>query len=240
MIWKILSPIQFVLLFIWSGVCCIPALILRFILFNEKVFGWIEKYIWAPIVLLICGSWIQKEGVENIPKDRNFLFACNHESLMDIPALFMASPTFLYFISKKELAKVPFVGWAIWGAGMIFIDRSNKDKAMSSMKEAGEKAKSQGKNVVSFPEGSRSKTGEINVFKRGTFIISKKAKVDIIPCAVKGTREILPAGKYSIRPGIAKVKFGKPILVKDHLDKTAEEYAIFVRQEVIRLKASIR
>lgn len=240
MIWKILTPIQFILLFVWSGVCCIPALILRFIFFNEKVFGFIEKHIWGPGVLLICGSWATQTGAENIPRDRNFLFACNHESLIDIPALFMTCPTYLYFISKKELAKVPFIGWAIWGAGMIFIDRSDKDKAMQSMKEAGEKAKSQGKNVVSFPEGSRSKTGEIGMFKRGTFIISKEAKVDIIPCAVKGTRDILPAGRYSIRPAKVKVIYGKPILVKDHDDKSVEEYSEFVRQEVIRLKASIQ
>lgn len=241
MLSKVLTPIQIILMFTWSGVCCIPTLILRFIFFNEKVFGFVIKYIWSPVLLLIAGTWVKSTGEENIPKERNFILASNHESLLDIPAMTMTCPTYLYFIAKKELAKVPFIGWGIWGAGMIFIDRKNKEKAMQSIKEAGEKATLKKKNIVSFPEGTRTKNDEIQMFRRGTFILSQQAKIDIVPCAVEGAREVWPSEKIWIKPGSKiKVAYGKPILVKDHLDKSVEDYAAFVREEVLKLHATLQ
>ena len=153
--------------------------------------------------------------------------------------MFIASPTFLYFIAKNELKKMPFIGWAIWASGMVFIDRSDRNKAMRSMREAGEKAKHQKKNIVSFPEGTRS-DGEMTQFKRGTFIIASQTNLDIIPTAIAGTNRIWPGNMWPIRPGIIKVKFGEPISPADHTDKTPEEFADYVQKIVADMKASIQ
>ena len=238
--WKILTPIQLVLLFIWTAFCFFPAIIFRFILMTEKSFGFFEKYVWGPVVCWICLTNMKATGKDNFPKDRNVIVASNHESWLDIPALFAVSPTYLYFIAKKELKKTPFIGWAIWGAGMVFIDRSNRNKAMQSMREAGEKAKSQNKNIVAFPEGSRTKTGKMGQFKRGTFIVSKQTDIEILPCAIKGAREVWPSEQLVIRPGKIQIAFGEPISPKDHEDKTPEEFADYVRNVVMDLRATLQ
>ncbi len=189
--------------------------------------------------MLICLARTRVYGAEKVPRDRNLIFASNHESWLDIPVLFKVSPTFLYFIAKKELKKVPFIGWAIWASGMVFIDRSDRKKAMQSMREAGEKAKSQKKNIVAFPEGSRTRTGKINQFKRGTFIIAKQTNIEILPCAIKGAREVWPSERVLIRPGTIHVVFGEPISPMDHTDKSPEQFADFVQQKVIELRATL-
>lgn len=200
----------------------------------------VAKYVWSPGVLLICLATVRSRGKENIPRDKNVIFVCNHESLLDIPALFIASPTFLYFIAKAELKKMPFVGWAIWAAGMVFIDRSDRKKAMQSMREAGEKAKRQKKNIVSFPEGTRNKDGQLKLFKRGTFLIAQQTNITVVPCAIKGTREVWPSEVLKIKPGKVTVIFGEPLDPADHADKSPEEFANFAQQKVIELRASIQ
>ena len=240
MFWKIITPILIVLLFCWTAICFVPSFVFRFILFNEKVFGFVGKYVWGPVILFGACASLKVEGKDNVPLNSNFIFVCNHESWLDIPALFVASPTYLYFIAKKELRKMPFIGWAIWASGMIFIDRTDRQKAINSMREAGQKAIKQQKNIVSFPEGSRSITKEIMQFKRGTFIISKQTGIKIIPCAISGSGNIWPADKLVVNPGKIKVAIGKPIDPKDHLDMTTDEFANYLQAIVCEMKAKLQ
>ncbi|MDG2331404.1 MAG: lysophospholipid acyltransferase family protein [Flavobacteriales bacterium] len=238
MFWKIVTPLVVVLLFTWTAICFVPTFIFRFLLFNEKVFGFVAKYIWSPGILFLSFASVRVNGRKNIPKGENFIFTCNHESILDIPALFYASPTFLYFIAKNELKKVPFIGWSIWAAGMIFIDRNNRKKAMNSMREAGVKALKQKKDIVSFPEGTRGNGRDIRPFKRGTFIISKQADIRIVPCSISGAYRVWPSDQLKLKPGKIKVNFGEPVDPKDHADKSDDEFAAFIRSEIIKLKTT--
>ena len=154
--------------------------------------------------------------------------------------LFIASPTYMFFIAKQELKKMPIIGWGITSAGMIYIDRSSRGKAMESMREAGQKAINENKNIVSFPEGSRSPDGKIHSFKRGTFIISKESEIDIIPCAIQGTGRSWPADNMWLKGGKIKVVFGPPISPKDHTEKTAQQFGDFVQKKVEALFATIQ
>ena len=238
--WKIITPFLIAVLFCWTAICFVPTFIFRFIFFNEKVFGFVAKYIWSPVLLLIACASLKVEGKDNVPLNSNFIFVCNHESWLDIPILFIASPTYLYFIAKKELKKMPFIGWAIWAAGMIFIDRSDRKKAINSMREAGQKAIKQQKNIVSFPEGTRSLTHEVMQFKRGTFIISKQTGIKIIPCAISGAGNIWSAARLAVNPGKVKVAIGKPIDPKDHTDMTADEFANYLQATVCKMKTTLQ
>ena len=112
---------------------------------------------------------------------------------------------------------------------MIFLDRSNHENAMRSMRNAGNEIK-KGKNIISFPEGTRSKTNQIGKFKRGSFIIAKEGKIPIVPVAIKGSNQINPSGTLTIRKGIIKTKIGKPIYHKD--EETTESFANRTRKEV--------
>jgi len=164
-----------------------------------------------------------------------FIFVSNHESNFDIPALFSAIPEALFFIAKKELQKVPFMGWYMWAVGMIFIDRGNREKSKKSMIKAGEQIK-RGKNVMSFPEGTRSRTGKVETFKKGSFLLSRSTGIPIIPVSVKGAAECIPAGKFEIHPGTIHVHIGRPIHPDEMSDLNPAQFAEAVRQKVLELR----
>ena len=106
------------------------------------------------------------------------------------------------------------------------------------MQEAGVKALKQKKDIVSFPEGTRGNGSEISSFKRGTFIISKQADIRIIPCSISGAFKVWPSNQLKLKPGKIKVNFGKPVDPKNHVDKSDDEFAAFIRSEIIKLKTT--
>lgn len=116
------------------------------------------------------------------------------------------------------------MGQFIWLVGMLYIDRKNKDTAMKTMREAGEKIKA-GRNIMSYPEGTRSKNGKVQVFKRGSFIIAKEAGIGISPISIKGAFEVLSAGSVGLRSGTIEVHFHKPIQPAEFADWTVEQLA---------------
>jgi 1-acyl-sn-glycerol-3-phosphate acyltransferase len=153
---------------------------------------------------------------------------------MDTQSIYMNYPKNLHFIAKKELKYTPVVGWVIAALGMIFIDRKNSEKAKQSLAKAAELIRN-GKNVISFPEGTRTKDGEMRRFKRGLFSIALEAGVDVVPVAVSGAREVMPSGSFKMRPGPIHIAYGQPM---DHtlFIGRPEAFADEVRAEVIRMK----
>jgi 1-acyl-sn-glycerol-3-phosphate acyltransferase len=153
---------------------------------------------------------------------------------MDIPAIFQSILVPLLFLAKKELKKVPFLGWYGSFIGMIFIDRKNREKAYQSLRKAGEKIK-KGSNVISFPEGTRSKDGRLQIFKRGTFFLASESDIGVVPIAVSGARDVMPAGSFKMRPGTITVRIGKPVYHRDFPEKSVEDFAHHVRGIVIEM-----
>lgn len=105
---------------------------------------------------------------------------------------------------------MPVVGWFIWAAGMIFIDRSNREKAYQSLTKAGKLVRG-GKDVITFPEGTRSKTGELRQFRKGSFHLAREAGVPVVPVRVVATNKVWPVGSYNFRGGAIEVYIGKPL-----------------------------
>ena len=128
------------------------------------------------------------------------IFMSNHESQMDPPILIAALPVPAVFIAKKELQYVPFVGWAAWAAGVIFIDRGNRERSIQSIRNAAQEIRT-GKNVVIFPEGTRTRSGVMLPFKKGGFALALEAGVPIVPLATVGGFRVLASGSLRIRPG---------------------------------------
>jgi len=153
---------------------------------------------------------------------------------MDVQSIFMCYPKYLRFIAKKELKYVPVVGWVIISLGMLFVDRKNSDKAKESMKLAAQKVRD-GVNLISFPEGTRSKTGELGPFKKGLFALAISAEVDVIPVAIIGAKEVMPVGSFSIRTRPIHVAFGKPIPSSEY-QKDVEGLCQRARKEIILLQ----
>lgn len=189
-------------------------------------------------LFFISGVKLKSKGGENLSRTPGKIYVSNHESHYDPPALAMACPHTLYFIAKKELKYVPFIGWYIWLTGMIFIDRKNKSKAQQSIQEAADKVKN-GKNVISFAEGTRTKTGELMPFRRGAFKMAKLNDLEIVPIALKGSREVLASGSLFIRPGTIHVNIGKVISPAEYADLTVEQLAQYTRDRVKALREEI-
>lgn len=236
--WFILNIIQFILILFWSIFLILMVFITLLFKQRNAAFFIVEK-LWSSVLLFIAGakiSSIDKKKVTHLKE--SVIFASNHQSNFDIASIINQTPKHLHFIAKEEIKKVPFLGQYTAAMGMIFIDRKNKMKAKDSLQRAGELIKN-GRNVVVFPEGTRSKDGNILQFKRGAFILAKESMVNIVPVAIKGTREINPPGKFKLRPGVITIKYGDLILAKDFKDKKVEDFAAHVKTEIEKLYNSI-
>ncbi len=153
---------------------------------------------WATRLLKLAGAKITVSGLENIPQGA-CVFAANHQGYADIPILLTQLDRPHPIIAKKELEKIPMLrGW-MEELNCIFIDRDNARQAMDCLKKAGELL-GEGYSVSIFPEGTRSKGGEIKEFKGGTIRLATRAKVPIVPVCIEGTYNMLEAKGYRITP----------------------------------------
>jgi 1-acyl-sn-glycerol-3-phosphate acyltransferase len=166
------------------------------------------------------------------------IFMSNHESQMDPPVLVAALPVPAVYIAKKELQYVPFIGWAAWVAGVIFIDRSDRERAIRSIRDAARQIRG-GKNVVIFPEGTRSRTGQMLPFKKGGFALAQDADVPIVPMATVGGFRVLPPGSLRIHPGRYIVLLGEPVHPSDHPDRESLMQEVRTRIENLVAEASV-
>jgi 1-acyl-sn-glycerol-3-phosphate acyltransferase len=233
--WKALNIIQGLFIFTWTAICGLLGILFLPLLWSRKrVIFLMARIIWSPIICAVAGVRVTIEGKENIPRDRSSIFIANHSSLFDIVALSRVMPIALFFVAKMELRKVPFLGWYMIALGHIFVDRKNKEQSMESMRIAAERIKG-GQNVISFPEGTRSKDGSIQLFKRGSFIIAKEGKIDMVPIGISGASAVLPSNSFRLRPGHIRVRVGKVIDVDTFEPLSVEQLAELGRQRVIAL-----
>lgn len=195
------------------------------------------RSIWSRGLLLFGGVRLEVEHEVPIEWSKPHIYMMNHQSAADIPAAFRAIPVNLRFIAKESLRRIWWLGTYMEITGMIFVDRGNQRKAVRSMREAARRIR-EGCNIVAFPEGTRSRSGEILPFKQGVFLVAIEAGVPIVPCAIEGGQHVFPAG-LKIRPGKIRVKTGAPIPT-EHLNRKDRDALLDrVRNEVIRLHREI-
>ena len=148
-------------------------------------------------------------------------------------------PIHMRFVSKKELAKVPILGKAMKAAGHIFIDRENRQKAFGAYDEVS-RAIHNGLSAVVFPEGTRSRTGELQPFKKGPFVLAIAAQVPIIPTYCAGTFTLLPKGTVRLRPHPVAAYFGEPISTVGMTYDDRERLMKLTRDAVEKLRDEAR
>ena len=159
-------------------------------------------------------------GWDELPEDlrtnrQPAIFVANHASFFDPPLLISTLPCRPVFIAKKELAYIPFLGWLIWLAGFIFVDRSRQTRAVASLKLAARQIRN-GQSIVAFPEGTRTRTGAILPFKRGVFALAKEAGVPVVPMAILGGFQVLPPNDWRVAPGDYTIRVGSPLRPQDY------------------------
>jgi 1-acyl-sn-glycerol-3-phosphate acyltransferase len=165
---------------------------------------------WARGQLKVSGITVQVQGAE-ILANPPYAFMCNHQSALDIFALLSALPLSFKWIAKRELFRIPFLGWAMKRAGYISLDRDNPREALKAIDNAGQKIR-EGTNIIIFPEGTRSDDGRLLPFKKGGFTLALRAKVPIVPVGICGTSILQPKGSFLPKAkGVVYVRIGEPI-----------------------------
>jgi 1-acyl-sn-glycerol-3-phosphate acyltransferase len=165
---------------------------------------------WSGWVTSFAGVKIVVENRASLDPAQPYVFMANHASSLDIWTAFVAIPRRLRMIAKKQLARIPLFGWAMWAGRFIFIDRKNGVAARRSIDEAGRRIHD-GDSVLIFPEGTRTRDGTLGPFKKGGFHLAVKAGVPIVPVALRGTRALMPRGSYLLRAGTVTAVIGEPI-----------------------------
>ena len=195
--------------------------------------------LWAKILLLICNIKVEIIGKENILRGKPQIFMANHQSDFDILIVLAHIPGQFRWLVKKELFHIPVFGAAMKSAGYIEIDRNNREKAMQSLAQAALRIR-EGKSIMAFPEGTRSRFGEIKHFKQGTFYLAIKSGAPIVPISIIGSGEIMPKRSLKIKPGKIKLVIDKPIDVKNIMLENRQELITIVRNTIIKNYDSFR
>ena len=166
---------------------------------------------WARSIIWASGCPVVVHGRENVVPGVPQVVASNHISWFDVFALASVIEQPYHFVAKKELLKIPLFGAAMEGAGHITIDRSNRERAIESLRVAGEKIRRSPGVVVIFPEGTRSRDGRLKAFKKGAFMLAAESRVAIVPTAITGSFEIMRKGGWKITPRAIHIRFLEPI-----------------------------
>jgi 1-acyl-sn-glycerol-3-phosphate acyltransferase len=170
----------------------------------DKVPRW-----WSIWVLRAAGVKVRVHGLENGGNGEPRIFASNHVSWFDVPALAGVLPRYK-FVAKAELFKVPIFGRAMRSAGMIEIQRENRKAAFGAYDVAAERIK-QGNSVIVFPEGTRGHAYPLRPFKKGPFVLAIAAGVPIVPVIVHGSIEALRKGSFRVYPGTIDIHLLEPV-----------------------------
>ena len=173
------------------------------------------------VCLFFAGVKIDVRGTENIPEEA-CLFVGNHNSYFDILVTYTTIPHPVGYIAKKEIKKIPFLNLWMINISCIFLDRENVKEGLKTIFKAIEQIKS-GISVFIFPEGTRSKDGQMAPFKEGSMKIASKANCPIVPVAIKNTADIFENHFPRVKSTKVIVEYGKPIII-DELDKEDQKY----------------
>ena len=166
---------------------------------------------WGRWSLAGAGLPLDVQGVERVPSGVPVVFAANHSSLFDILVLYTVLPGSVRFVAKQELARIPFFGKAMVRSGNIVIDRFHPRAAQEAYRRAAESMIARGVSAIVFPEGTRSRTGDLLPFKSMPFGLAIAAGVPVVPVYVHNTFEILPKGAWRLRRLPIRVRVGDPI-----------------------------
>ena len=181
---------------------------------------------WSWLILKTSGIRVRVEGLEHANLGQTAIYCVNHQSAMDIPVLFVNLPVQFRFVAKRSLFNMPFMGWHLRRSGHVPVDRDRPREALKSMKRVAQEIR-EGKPVLLFPEGHRSRNGQLLPFKAGSFYIAILAGVPIVPITLNGTAYVLKPDTYHVRAGQTEMIVHPAIetqgLTLKDVDKLAEQ-----------------
>ena len=191
---------------------------------------WKNSVIWSKFFLRVSGIEVKVTGLKNLELSGTKVYVANHQSNFDIPCLMASIEKPFSFIVKKELFKVPIMGWYMKKRGDISVDRKNPRSAMKTLINISKRI-SEGEVFLIFPEGTRSLDGNVGEFKKGSLFLAVQNEAKIIPIGISGSINIQKKGSYFIRPCRVSINIGEPITPSKDLENET------IRQTIISLMA---
>lgn len=209
----------------------IPVLLIFFIFGIRKPLLDLGK--WAMGVgRKILGIEIEVSGLENFDRAGSYVFMANHLSFIDGPLLFYVIPQIVRVFIKKEVFRLPVVGLGMKHVHFIPVDRKRLRGGRRSIERAARLMKERGYSFLIFPEGTRSRDGHLQDFRRGGFFLALETGAPIVPISLIGTFELMPKGQFYVRPGKVKVIFHRPIPVAGHDKDSLDQLINKVKDQI--------
>ena len=197
-----------------------------------------ENMIYSPVRLFVrmglamVGVRIEVSGVERLDPQQAYIFTPNHQSLIEVPLFVTYLGRNPAYLAKKEVFKYPVFGYGIGLMGVVPVDRSNSAAAVESARRATENLR-EGKSYVVYPEGTRSRDGQLLPFKKGAFMMAIDAGVPVVPVTISGATKIMPKGEVKVFPSTVRITLHDPISTKDYSRETVADLMMMTRARVL-------
>jgi 1-acyl-sn-glycerol-3-phosphate acyltransferase len=189
---------------------------------------------WARASMRCGGSRVLIVGAENLRKHPVAVYASNHLSYMDTPAIFSSLPFQFRIVARSSLWGVPFIGWHLNRSGQIPVNVSNPRASVSSL-SGGVKTLKEGMPLFIFPEGGRSRSGHLSPFLNGPAFMAIRARVPLVPMALTGTYELLPMHTWEFFPSPITLAVGEPIETAAYTLRDVDALTTALRGAISRL-----
>jgi 1-acyl-sn-glycerol-3-phosphate acyltransferase len=224
--WLVIYPVS------WTITILIALLTILFsILVTPR---WSSKWVapfWGKLIIWVTLSRVELSGLQHIDKKQSYIIVCNHQSIYDMLTIYGYLPLEFKWVMKKELLKMPFVGMACKALGHVFVDRGNSEQSSQTLKDASDKI-SDGVSAFFFPEGTRSRSGELKVFKKGAYRMAKELKLPILPMTITDANKVMPANSLIICPYKIKLSI-HPAIKSDEVEKLSINQLIDISKSKI-------
>lgn len=181
-------------IFIVASVITSLTTVLGCMLGNGHFWGYYPGKYWSRLAIWLCILPVKVEGRELLDKKQSYVFVANHQGAFDIFLIYGFLNRNFKWMMKKGLRKIPLVGIACEYAHHIFVDKSGPSKIRKTYDTARETLK-EGMSVVVFPEGARSFTGHMGVFRRGAFMLADELQLPVVPLTINGSFNVKPRMK---------------------------------------------
>ncbi len=198
-------------------------------------------HLWSWLIIKTILSPVKVTGMDTdkIEKSNPRVYAVTHASALDIPILYVYLPFQFRIIFKSELLAYPFIGWHLKRSGQVCINQQNPAASIGAIKSALKSLRS-GMPLVIFPEGGRTRDGQIQPFLPGAFFLAIKAQADIVPIALVGTFDLLPMNTYHIKCQPLEMRVGEPISTAGLTVRDTDEVSARVKSAIEALHSAQR
>src|SRR5512146_971080 len=224
--------IRAVLLLLYFGIYTIIAALIGFpVMFATGSFDFLYSIAirGAFFGTQLVGVHSETIGRERLDPEQTYIFMANHVSNIDPPVFVPLIGRRVFILVKKELFRVPVLGYAMRKAQFIAVDRQNRDAAIESVKKAIEELRS-GMSMMAYPEGTRSRDGKLLPFKKGPFHLAMDSGIPVVPVTIIGAYEVWPKGHFRITPGKITIVFHPPMYPQKFVSR--EELMLAVRAKI--------